>query len=146
MSTLIKSDIHIRLATVNDAREIAKLNEEFNGVGMTAEEIIDHLSYTNELVVLALINDLPVGFACAQYYISICYSNPCAEITELYVKKDARGRGIATLLLDFIEEELESRGVKSIKVLTGKENEIAIKTYKRSNYILKEEQVLQKKI
>ncbi|RXZ81969.1 GNAT family N-acetyltransferase [Paenibacillaceae bacterium] len=142
----MESNIHIRWATTNDAQGLAKLNDEFNGVGITEDEIIENLSSSNELVALALINDLPVGFACAQCYKSICYSNPCAEITEMYIKNDARRRGIATLLLAFIEEELEVRGVKSVKVLTGKKNGIAIKTYEKSSYIKKEEQVLQKKL
>lgn len=140
------SNIYLRWATANDALDLVKLNNEFNGVGTSEEEIIDSLSNSNELVALALINDLPVGFACAQYYKSICYSDPYAEITEMFVKEVARRRGIATLLLAFIEEEFKLRGVRSVKVLTGKNNGAAIKAYERSNYVKQEEQVLQKKL
>lgn len=143
---LIENNIQIRRAEAKDAKYLAKLNVEFNGVGISEEEIIEGLSYSNEIVVIALINDLPVGFACAQYFKSICYSEPYAEVTELYIMGDARRKGIATKVLDFVEKELILKGVRSVKVLTGKKNETAIKTYEKSNYIKKEEQVLQKKI
>lgn len=143
---MIETNIQVRRAKAKDVKYLAKLNEEFNGVGVTEEEIIESLSYSNEIVALALINDIPVGFACAQYFNSICYSKPYAEITELYITSDARRKGTAAKILNFIENELILKGVKSVKVLTGKKNEIAIKTYENSNYIKKEELLLQKKL
>ncbi|MCU6713146.1 GNAT family N-acetyltransferase [Paenibacillus sp. J5C_2022] len=110
------------------------------------EELIKMiLNHSNEIVVIAVMNEVPVGFVCAQYYQSICYSDPSAEITELYVTSHARRKGIASKLLNYIENELLINGVKSVKVLTGKKNGITIKTYVNSNYIMKDEQVLQKK-
>ena len=146
MNSLEEKNIEVRRANANDAKYLAKLNDEFNGIGITEEEIIERLSFSNEIVVITLANDVPVGFACAQFYQSFCYSNPCAEITELYITSHARRKGIATEILNFIENELILKGVKSVKVLTGKKNEIAIKTYENSNYIMEDEQVLQKKL
>ncbi|MEF3353790.1 GNAT family N-acetyltransferase [Paenibacillus sp. GYB006] len=142
----MESNIHLRWATAKDALDLVKLNNEFNGVGITEEEVIENLSYSNELVALALMNNVPVGFACAQFYKSICYPNPHAEITEMFIKEDVRRKGIATSLLAFIEAELKLRGVSSVKLLTGKKNEAAIQTYERSSYIKQKEQVLQKKL
>ncbi|KOR90805.1 hypothetical protein AM231_14685 [Paenibacillus solani] len=136
--------MHYRWAADNDAQALVTLNDEFNGAGITEEEVIENLSNPNELVALALINDYPVGFACAQLYRSICYPNPYAELTELYIRYEARRKGIATMLVRFIEEELIRQGVKSMKVLTGKKNEAAIKTYERLSYFKEEEQLLQK--
>ncbi|MCR8642006.1 GNAT family N-acetyltransferase [Paenibacillus sp. N1-5-1-14] len=107
---------------------------------------MENLANPNELVALAVMNEVSVGFACAQCYRSICYSRPNAEITELYIVAEARRKGIATLLISFIEEELRLRGVKSVKVLTGQDNEVAINTYERSNYIKEDEQLLQKRL
>ena len=64
----------------------------------------------------------------------------------MYVKEDYRGNRIATYLIACLEKELQSRGVRSIKILTGRNNEIAIKKYENANYIVKDEIVLQKKI
>lgn len=64
----------------------------------------------------------------------------------MYIAEVARRRGLATLLIAFIEEELRERGVTSVKILTGQRNERAIKTYVKSNYARTEEVLLQKKL
>lgn len=141
-----EKNIHIRWANTNDAADLVMLNDAFNGVGMSIDEVKENLALTNELIALAVIDDLPVGFACAQYFKSFCYRGLQGEITELYITEDARGRGLATLLIVFLEEELRARDVTSVKVLTGKKNKIAIKTYERSRYSREEEVLLQKKL
>jgi hypothetical protein len=45
-----------------------------------------------------------------------------------------------------LEENLRERGVKSIKVLTGRGNEAAIKTYEHCNYVKDDELLLKKKL
>ncbi|MGG3280025.1 N-acetyltransferase family protein [Paenibacillus solani] len=141
---MIGSNVDYRWAVGNDAQALVTLNDEFNGVGITEEEVRKNLSNPKELVALALIEEYPVGFACAQIYRSICYPDPYAELTELYIRHDARRKGIATMLVRFIEEELIRQGVKSVKVLTGKKNGAAIKTYERLSYFKDDEQLLQK--
>ncbi|MDR9745242.1 GNAT family N-acetyltransferase [Paenibacillus taichungensis] len=141
-----EENIHIRWANENDAEDLLKLNDAFNGVGTSVEEVIDSLALSNELIALAVIDDQAVGFACAQYFKSFCYRELQGEITEMYIAEVARRRGLATLLIAFIEEELKARGVTSVKILTGQSNERAIKTYEKSNYVSTEEVLLQKKI
>ncbi|WP_405156404.1 GNAT family N-acetyltransferase [Paenibacillus sp. FSL K6-0108] len=141
-----EENIHIRWANTRDAEELLKLNDAFNGVGTSIEEVIDSLAISNELIALAVIDDQAVGFACAQYFKSFCYRGLQGEITEMYIAEVARRRGLATLLIAFIEEELKARGVTSVKILTGHRNEMAIKTYEKSNYARKEEVLLQKKL
>lgn len=138
------SNIHFRWAMDSDAQALVTLNDEFNGVGISEKDIIENLSNPNELVALALIDDDPIGFACAQLYRSICYPDPYAELTELYIRHEARRKGIATALVRFIEEELIRRDVKSVKVLTGKKNGAAIKTYEGLSYFKEDEQLLHK--
>ena len=139
-------NIRIRRATPEDAGYLVKLNEEFNGVTVPVHEAKEILQSTTELVALAIMNDIPVGFGCAQYFRSFCYRGLQGEITELYITNDARRKGVATLLITYIEEELKQLGVSSVKVLTGKNNDIAIKTYEKSRYVLKEEVLLKKRI
>jgi len=64
----------------------------------------------------------------------------------MYVREEFRGKGIATYLITCLEKELQSRDARSIKILTGRDNEIAIKTYENANYIVKKEIILHKKI
>ncbi|OAX49411.1 GNAT family N-acetyltransferase [Paenibacillus sp. AD87] len=141
-----EENIHIRWANENDAEDLLKLNDAFNGVGTNMEEVKESLALSNELIALAVIDDQAVGFACAQYFKSFCYRGLQGEITEMYIAEVARRRGLATLLIAFIEEELKARGVTSVKILTGQSNERAIKTYEKSNYARTEEVLLQKKL
>lgn len=138
--------MYIRWANANDAEDLLKLNDAFNGVGTSVEEVKDSLALSDELIALALIDDQAVGFACAQYFKSFCYRGLQGEITEMYIAEVARRRGLATLIIAFIEEELKARGVTSVKILTGRRNEMAIKTYAKSNYAITEEVLLQKKL
>ncbi|MCZ1268106.1 MULTISPECIES: GNAT family N-acetyltransferase [Paenibacillus] len=141
-----EENIHIRWANENDAEDLLKLNDAFNGVGTNMEEVKESLALSNELIALAVIDGQAVGFACAQYFKSFCYRGLQGEITEMYIAEVARRRGLATLLIAIIEEELKARGVTSVKILTGPRNEMAIKTYEKSNYARTEEVLLQKKL
>lgn len=136
----------VRWANENDAAVLVTLNEEFNGVGVTTDEVKESLAKNDELVALAILDDVPVGFACAQCFNSFCYRSTQGEITEMYVQDTARRLGLATLLISFLEQELRLRGVKSIKILTGRSNEAAHQTYERSSYAIKDEITFQKKL
>lgn len=68
-----EENIHIRWANGNDAEDLLKLNDAFNGVGTTLEEVKESLALSNELIALAVIDGQAVGFACAQYFKSFCY-------------------------------------------------------------------------
>jgi ribosomal protein S18 acetylase RimI-like enzyme len=137
---------YIRWANENDAEILATLNEEFNGTGLTTNEIKKSLSEYDELVALAIKDDVPVGFACAQCFTSFCYRDRQGEITEMYIKEAARRKGLASLLISFLEQELRLRGVKSVKILTGRNNDSAFKTYERSNYVKKDYVAFQKNL
>ncbi|RAP73175.1 GNAT family N-acetyltransferase [Paenibacillus montanisoli] len=136
---------YVRWANEHDAEILTVLNHEFNGVELTADEVENSLSSTNELIALAILDDQPVGFACAQCFKSFCYRDSQGEITEMYIKETARRKGLATLLLSFLEEELRKRGATEIKVITGMNNAAALKTYERSKYVKKTYVVFQKK-
>lgn len=138
--------IYLRFANEADSHELIKLNQEFNGKGTTEDHIKECLRMTNELVVVAVDNDSVTGFACAQKYVSFCYESLQGEITEMYVREAFRRRGIASAMISFLEEKLYALGVRSIKILTGKENETAISAYKNSEYILTDEILLTKKL
>jgi ribosomal protein S18 acetylase RimI-like enzyme len=137
----------VRLATKNDAEELSRLNQEFNGGDrIHGSEIIESLNKSTELIAVAVINDKVVGFACAQSFKSFCYQELQAEITEMYVEEASRRKGIASSLISFLEGNLQARGVKNIKVLTGRENNSAIKTYEICNYVKDDELVLHKRL
>ncbi|QKS43373.1 GNAT family N-acetyltransferase (plasmid) [Paenibacillus cellulosilyticus] len=111
---------------------------------MTPEEVRDSLLRSNELVAIAVLNGNTVGYACAQYFESFCYHEKHGYLTEMFIEESARGRGLATMLMAHIEDELRTRGVSEVSVLTGADNEIAIKAYERFQYVRQADAVLQK--
>lgn len=74
------------------------------------------------------------------------YAEPLGEITELFVIEEARGQGLGRLIVPFLEDRLRDQGVQSTKVLTGRHNGRAIKTYEKANYKLKNEYVFHRNI
>lgn len=142
------ANVRVRLATLTDAEGLSRLNQEFNGgEKRPPSKIIESLSINNnELISVAEIDGRIVGFGCAQCFYSFCYEEPYGEITELYVEEAARRKGIAVAIISCLEEKLKERGVKCMKVLTGRRNTAAIKTYEHCNYTMDDEQLLKKKI
>ncbi|MFC3747742.1 GNAT family N-acetyltransferase [Paenibacillus sp. GCM10012306] len=138
---------NVRLATLHDAESLSRLNHEFNGGDQrSVSDIIKCLNSNNELVAVATIMDEVVGFACAQSMQSFCYNEAYGEITEMYVQESARRNGVATSLISFLEDQLHTRGVKTVKILTGRDNNPAIKTYELSGYVKDDEVMLKKKL
>ncbi len=137
---------NVRLATIHDADALSRLNLEFNGGDKRpASEIIRSLNSNNELVAVATLMNEVIGFGCAQSLNSFCYIEAHGEITELYVKESARRNGVATSLISFLENQLHFRGVTTVKILTGRDNHPAIKTYELSGYV-DDEVMLKKKL
>ncbi|WP_245947872.1 GNAT family N-acetyltransferase [Paenibacillus sambharensis] len=120
----MNQEIVVRRAVSEDAESLMKLNYDFNGVLMDEEEVRKRLTDSRELVVLGTLDGIPVGFACAQYFQSFCYRNLMGEITEMYVSEEVRRRGLASLMISFIERELLAMGVTSLKILTGKKTNL----------------------
>ncbi|MGN7763500.1 GNAT family N-acetyltransferase [Paenibacillus sp. 22594] len=108
--------------------------------------IKETLVSSNELFALSIRGDTPIGFACGQYFKSVCYRQLYGEITEMYVSENARRSGCATSLLSFLEAALRARGVKEVKLITGANNEAAIATYTKNDYTRQEYIVLSKKL
>lgn len=139
--------MNARLASLSDVEELSRLNLEFNGgEKRPPAKIIERLETNNELIAVAEFDGKIVGFGCAQSFYSFCYDEPCGEITELYVEEAARRKGVAVSIISCLEESLKARGVKSMKVLTGRSNSAAIKTYEQCNYVKDDEQLLKKRL
>ncbi|NLV91746.1 MAG: GNAT family N-acetyltransferase [Firmicutes bacterium] len=139
--------VTIRLATVEDAAELARLNQEFNGGKLRAEEKVRaRLAGNQELVAVAEAKGGLVGFACAQSFSSFCYEELQGEITELYVQPSARRQGVAKGLISLLETQLRERGVNEVKVLTGQDNHKAIGCYQSCGYQPDDELLLRKNL
>ncbi|NGP61211.1 GNAT family N-acetyltransferase [Paenibacillus thiaminolyticus] len=137
----------VRLATIEDAEALSRLNQAFNGgERRPVSEIIESMNRSNEFIAVATMNGKVVGFACAQRFESFCYREAQGEITEMYVEPSARRKGLAVSMISFLEEKLVACGVKHIKILTGSDNDAAIKTYERCGYVQDDELLMQKEM
>lgn len=139
----------IRIATLNDAEQLIVLNDEFNGKNETTLDCIKtSLLYNNqEIVTVAEEDGILVGFVCVQLKKSFCYKHYIPEITEVYVKKDFRKRGIASAMISFAENYcITNYQPYKFEILTGKDNKKARSVYQRLGYFYDEELHLTKRI
>lgn len=131
----------IRLATVNDAEELRRLNEEFNGEETTLESIRESLrNNPQEVVIVAEEDNTLVGFVCVQLKKSFCYEDYMPEITEVYVMPEYRKRGMASNMILFAEKYCSKKyPLHKYELLTGKKNVTAQMVYKKLGYADDEE-------
>lgn len=126
----------VRFATAEDAEQLEMLNREFNGPGEAGPDHIRRslLENRQEAVVVDEENGRLTGFACIQWKRSFCYSRPSPEITELYVRREFRRRGIARKLLSFAEALCRGEGCSHLELLTGEDNFAARALYQSLGY------------
>lgn len=113
------------------------MNEKFNGTGCTNIKFINESLVSNqqEIVFIATVDELPVGFCCVQLFKSMCYSQNYAEITELYVDDLHRRTGIAMALMQTIEEYFKNETISGYQLFTGGSNFSAQSFYEKIGYL-----------
>jgi N-acetylglutamate synthase-like GNAT family acetyltransferase len=117
--------IKVRLAQDSDARELKKLNDQFNGENSNSvEEIEKSLKENDREIVCVVIEDIDgsseiIGFCCGQIVKSMCYSISYGDITEFFVSDDTRWYDISKQLIEVIEKEFKNHGVNHLHHLTG---------------------------
>ncbi len=138
----------IRFATVEDAEQLEKLNNEFNGAGETTFENIKKSLEENkqELIIVSEEDNQLVGFLCIQLKKSFCYDDYMPEIAELFVEPKYRRRGISQALMGFAEQYLKDNlPFNRIELLTNKKNLTAQVVYAKFGFSEDSELHLSKK-
>ena len=59
---------------------------------------------------------------------------PVAEIKRMYVRREARGRGIGALVLGVLEREAVKSGFRVMRLETGPLQQDAVRLYERAGY------------
>ncbi|WP_337033998.1 GNAT family N-acetyltransferase [Paenibacillus illinoisensis] len=136
----------VREAVKEDVPFLIELNDQFNGVRRSRGEVETDLLNGREVIVVAVMEERVVGFACGQIYKSFCYAEHQAEITEMYIQESARRNGLAGMMIERMEGIFNHSGVKNIKILTGNKNAKAIKTYEKAGYDREDEFVFAKEL
>lgn len=138
----------VRKAGVPDAKQLFRLNEIFNGEGVTDFEILKK-SLTNndqEMVFVAEIGGNLVGFCCVQIFKSMCYKSFYAEITELFVDENFRRLGVATAIFRYIEEYFKDKNIAGYQLFTSDENINAQSFYDKLGYAQSREIMYRKRL
>lgn len=130
-------EITLKIASQEDAAAFCLLNREFNGEdGTSTEEQAARSLAENplETVLLAFVDGIPAGFACAQIHRSACYPLAPAEITEFYVRETFRRRKIGSRMIAEIQRIFREQGISELLLVTGQQNLSAQAFYESCGY------------
>lgn len=128
----MNTNITTRLATVEDAHELARLNRWFNDIDEEPELLAERFRNPQrvETPILAVIDNQVIGFAAIRIVPSLFYKSPHAELTELFVEERFRRRGAAQALIHHAEQFAKECGAADLVVLTGSDNEASQSLYR----------------
>lgn len=116
--------ITVRQARREDATEIARLNEAFNDLRSTPEQIAAQIDACAgiETMFLAEVDGVGVGMASLRLLPNICDPTPYAELTELFVEEAYRRLGVGRMLVEQIEQAARAGGADQLVLLTSFKN------------------------
>jgi ribosomal protein S18 acetylase RimI-like enzyme len=129
-----------RLATVDDAGEVARLLHDFNtefdtptpGVEVLAGRLRVLLAGDETLALLA--GEPPVALALVTLRPNVWYDGRVALLDELYVVPRLRSRGIGTRVVDLLVSTARERGVDLIEINVDEGDVDAQRFYERHGF------------
>ncbi len=131
------SDVSIRDADERDAPAIASLCGQL-GYPTPAEAIAPRMDQLREhgqgRIVVAVIDDSPVGLATIHLRHTINHETPIGQLTLLVVDEAVRGQGVGRLLVAESEAWARARGCKRFVVTTALRRSEAHAFYERLGF------------
>jgi len=130
------ASINVRLATPEDAPELARMLDLFDRQGATPAQVATRLLACQHVLstFLAELHGQPVGFACLRLVPHLQGDEPYAELTDIYVDAPARRQGVARALIAHIETVARAAWASEVVIITGFDNEGAQAAYRASGY------------
>ncbi len=128
--------IRARRATPDDATELARMLDLFDGMGATPAQVAARMRACQD-VLTTFIGELdgrPVGFACLRLVPHLQGDEPYAELTDIYVYAPVRRQGVGRALVAQIEAAARAAGAGELVIITGLDNEGAQAAYRASGY------------
>jgi GNAT superfamily N-acetyltransferase len=131
-----------RLATADDAEEIARLLHDFNseyewpspGVAVLAPRLRALLAGDETFAVIAGPPTAVVSAALVTIRPNVWYAGPVALLDEMYVVPELRGQGIGSAVLQFFISEAPRRGVELIEINVDEGDVDAQRFYERHGF------------
>lgn len=132
-------------ATLDDLSELAELfnlyrifNHQASNVGAAREFLNERLSKKESVVFLAMEEGKGLGFAQLYPAFSSVSLKRTWILNDLYVKKEARGKGIGESLLQEVIRFAKETGTKGVLLETAEDNLIAQNLYEKLGFIREE--------
>jgi GNAT superfamily N-acetyltransferase len=125
-----------REATIDDLGHLTRLNEIFNEVKGTPEQLAARLANPKcvEIPIVAEVENRVVGFAGLRVVPTVFYEEPHAELTEIFVEESFRRQGVGQALIRFAESLAQVKGAGEIMLQTNRENKGAQEFYTAMGY------------
>jgi GNAT superfamily N-acetyltransferase len=123
-------DVPLILSFIKELAEYEKLAHEV----VATEEILTETLFGENAhaeVVIASLNENPVGFALFFHNFSTFLGRPGIHLEDLYVRQEARGQGIGRKMLQYLADLAKERQCGHLKWFVLDWNEDAIGFYKR---------------
>lgn len=115
--------IHTRLATPDDAAELARLMLLFDNPPRTPAQQAELMrNAPHEHTILGLWDDAVVSFLCMSFVSMVAQPNPFAIINDLFVEPAYRRRGLARALMQHAERLAHDLGASGLCLITGFKN------------------------
>jgi GNAT superfamily N-acetyltransferase len=128
--------ITVRQATPDDAPELARLLDLFDGMGATPAQVAARMLACQNVLTTFIgeMDGQPVGFACLRLVPHRQGEEPYAELTDIYLDAPFRRQGVARALIAQVETTTRAAGASEVVVITGFDNAGAQATYRASGY------------
>lgn len=124
--------VHIRRGRESDHAALCRLEQEsFTGDRLSPARMLHWLAAENGELWVAEAEGQLLG-----YGLLICrQDSPAARLYSLAVAAAARGRGVASALLDSLEKAARRRGCTELRLEVASRNAVAIGLYRRMGYV-----------
>lgn len=132
--------MNLRIATKADAPALAAMIEHFNSdyraITVTPEQAAARLAATAgvETTIIAEVGGQPAGFACLRVVPYMSDDTPYAEVSDLFVERAFRRRGVGRALIERCEQLARERGAAEVVLITGHDNMMAQALYRSVGY------------
>src|SRR5215208_7499981 len=110
----------IRQAASDDATELARMLDLFDGMGATPEQVAARMVACQNVLTTFIgeMDGQPVGFACLRLVPHLQGDEPYAELTDIYVDVLFRRQGVARALIARVEEAARASGASEMVIIT----------------------------
>lgn len=131
-----------RLATVDDADEVARLLHDFNlefdapssGASVLAPRLRALLATDTTFAILA--GDPAIAVALVTLRANVWYAGPVALLDELYVVPELRDQGIGSAIMQLLVDTVRARGGELIEINVDEDDRDTRRFYERHGFTM----------